>query len=103
MTGLKPIKRVTIYAEGSLEEHVVELCTISGARGYTVLDCRAGKGVKTPVEGKFFNAPARVRIDVVADQDVAEKIMTHLNGEAYLQRPILAVIENVEIGEKVAY
>ena len=44
MIELQTIRRVTIYADGALEESLIEQFLALGSTGYTVVECR-GNGV----------------------------------------------------------
>lgn len=103
MPEFKTVRRVTIYADGSLEQTLLDVCRKQGARGYTVLECRGGKGLNTAVEGRFLSNTARVRIEVVADPPVAEAIMAQLASPTFARRPVLAVVEAVEVAQGVEY
>jgi hypothetical protein len=100
---LKTISRVTVFAEGVLEQTILQLCLKLGAHGYTVLDCRGGKGEHALVEKLFDSTPERVRIELLVEPDVAEKIMTLLASDQFIRRPVLACLETVQVMEGVHY
>ncbi|MFO0952011.1 MAG: hypothetical protein U0835_12840 [Isosphaeraceae bacterium] len=102
MAQFKTIRRVTVYADGALEQTILNLCTRFGARGYTVLAIREGKGLRTAAAGKF-GTPQSIRIELLVDPEVAQKILMALSSETFGPRPVLACSEPVEVAEGAAY
>jgi hypothetical protein len=104
MPAFRTVRRVTIYADGSLEATILDLCLKQGARGYTVLAAHSGKGLRTAVEGRSLSGtPHKVRIEIVAEPAVAEAILTQLSSPAFARRPVLAVMDSVEVGVGVEF
>jgi hypothetical protein len=97
----RKIARVTVYADATLEHHLLEQCIKLGATGYTVQDCR-GKGKHELVEDPFVGA-LRVRIEMLVPTAVGEKILHFLNQEGFKRRAVLACLENVQVGAHEAF
>jgi hypothetical protein len=95
MKELKSIRRITVYADGMLEQTILNVCLKLGAHGYTVLNCRGGKGEHGLVEDVLGDTPQRVRIEFLVEPEVADKIMSLLSGEHFIHRPVLACLETV--------
>lgn len=75
MSAFKTISRVTVYADGALEQHLIEQFLKIGVTGYTVLECR-GKG-KHELEYDPFQGVARVRIEMLVVSALAEKLIVY--------------------------
>ena len=69
-------KKVEIIVEASLLEDALALIEKLGARGYTVLPARAGRGVDGAWEtGNISGAFQMVMVVVIADATIAERIV----------------------------
>ena len=69
-------KKVEIIVEASLLEDALALIERLGARGYTVVPARAGRGVDGVWEtGNISGAFQMVMVIVIADAAVAERIV----------------------------
>lgn len=95
MLELKSIRRVTIYATGALEEPLVTHFLALGSTGYTVTECR-GKGEHRVVDDPL-GPPPFIRIEVLVQPAVAEKIMTFLQAHHLKNQAVAACVETVEV------
>jgi len=93
------LKLVTIVAEPVLEERLVEELQRLGARGHTVTDARGAgsRGLRAtdpPGQG--------VRIEVVASDAVASRILDHVASHYFAHYAVIAFVSSVEVvrGEK---
>lgn len=95
MIPLEELRRITVYADSALEEQLLEHFVQMGAKGYTVVECR-GKGKHAIVED-MFHPMKEVRIEVIVQPEVAERIMEYL-GQAYFHnRAVLGALETVRV------
>jgi hypothetical protein len=95
MSQLQTIRRVTVYADASLEDSLLAKFTELGANGYTVVNCR-GKGehsVVTPI----FSDVSHVRIELLVQPAVAERIIDLLASGHYQSRAVAACVETVQV------
>jgi MFS superfamily sulfate permease-like transporter len=92
---LVPIRRITVVAESSLENRLLESFANLGASGYTVTGC-AGAGRRGLQKDPTTSEP-RVRIEVLAPADVAERMLSYLHREIYPISAVTACIETVEV------
>jgi hypothetical protein len=95
MSQLQTIRRVTVYADAALEETLLAKFTELGSNGYTVVDCR-GKGEHSVVTTPFDEA-TQVRIELLVQPVVAERIIDHLASGQYQSRAIAACMETVQV------
>jgi hypothetical protein len=95
MSQLKTIRRVTVYADATLEESLLEKFLELGSTGYTVVPCR-GKGEHALVTDPF-SAVTQVRIELLVQPAVAEKIVAYLGSGHFQSRAIAACVETVEV------
>jgi hypothetical protein len=95
MLEMKPIRRVTVYAAGSLEESLLSQFLALGSTGYTVTECR-GKGEHRVIEDPF-GPPPFVRIEVLVKPAVAEKILSYLQANHLKNQAVAACVETVEV------
>ncbi len=94
MSQLQTIRRVTVYADAALEETLLAKFTALGSNGYTVVDCR-GKGEHSVVTTTFSEV-SHVRIELLVQPAVAEKILDYLAGH-HRGRAVAACVESVEV------
>lgn len=88
------LKLVTIVAEAVLEERLVDDLRRLGAKGYTVTDARGegSRGLRTmDWEGK------NIRLETIVSEEVAERILAHLQEAYFPHYAIIAYVENVEV------
>ena len=95
MAELRTISRVTVYASGSLEAVLLKQFLAMGSTGYTVSACR-GKGEHDTVDDPFANV-SRVRIELLVQPEVAEKILTYVDSPALKSHPGAACMEMVQV------
>ena len=74
-------KLVTIVTEAAIESRVCEEIKKLGAHGYTVTNAR-GSGHRG-VRNADWSSSGNVRIEVVCDETVAERIQAHLKEHYY--------------------
>ena len=96
MVVLKTIRRVTVYADASLEALLVNRLMALGSTGYTVTDCR-GRGEHETVENPFSSTYNRVRIELLVQPEVAEKILTFLQAAHFKKQAVAACVETVQV------
>lgn len=95
MSELKTIRRVTVYADGALESILLKQFLAMGSTGYTVTTCR-GKGEHDTVDDPFATV-TRVRIELLVQPEVAEKILHFVDGAALKSHPVAACMETVQV------
>jgi hypothetical protein len=94
MSELQTIRRITVYADASLEQFLIEQFLKLGAKGYSVIECR-GKGKHEIIEDPYTGI-SRVRIETLVQPAVAEKIMHYLARDEFKRRAVAACVESVE-------
>jgi len=97
MAKLIQICRVTIIAETSLENDLIEKILKMGAKGYTCTNC-FGKGKHEMMED-FFTGRTQVQIAVLAVPALAEEILKHAHQLRSNRRKVLAYMEPVTVYE----
>lgn len=95
MITLHPIRRVTVIAESILEQELILNFQKLGARGFTVMTCR-GKG-RHEVMANIFTGIASVRIELLVQEEVAERIMEYLNRDYFQNYAVIACIDPVQV------
>ena len=103
MPQLKSISRVTIYCEEQLANALIQQCQKLGARGYTSVECKGGKGFHQMMEDPFVGHASRLRVEMLVDPEVAEKIIDALDREPFVSRPVLACIDPVKVSVRDHY
>lgn len=78
---MHPRKLVVIITEGALENTLARELIALGAHGYTVSDVR-GRGSRGTRESAW-EADRNIRIDVICDEAVAERIATAMQERYY--------------------
>jgi hypothetical protein len=101
MAGLKTIRRVTVYADGGLEATLLRHFLQMGSTGYTVSVCR-GKGEHDTVDDPFANV-TRVRIELLVQPEVAEKILELVDSPQFKKHPLAACMETVQVAASERY
>jgi hypothetical protein len=91
---------VTIVTDASLERRLIEDVEGLGARGWTVTDAR-GKGAEGEREPGLYTI-GNIRIEVVCDPPVAERIAAHVSAEYFADYAIVLYLSDVRVlrGEK---
>ncbi len=95
MSQLQTIRRVTVYADAALEDSLLAKLTELGSNGYTVVDCR-GKGEHSVV-ANLFSEVSHVRIELLVQAAVAERIIDVLASGHYQSRAVAACVETVQV------
>src|SRR4051812_239685 len=95
MGELKTIRRVTVYADGSLEAVLLNKFLAFGSTGYTVSPCR-GRGEHDTVDDPFATV-TRIRIELLVQPEVAEKILDFVDSPALKSHPVAACMESVQV------
>jgi nitrogen regulatory protein PII len=72
---------MTIVTEAILEVELCEILEQLGATGYTVTNAR-GSGHRG-IRNAGWSSSSNVRIEVICNQDVAQRIATHLRENYY--------------------
>lgn len=91
---------VTIVTEASLERRLIQDLENLGARGWTVSDAR-GKGAEGERE-PGWDTVGNIRIEVVCDPPIAERIAAHVSAEYFEDHAIVLYLSDVRVlrGEK---
>jgi hypothetical protein len=95
VSELNTIRRVTVYADGSLEAVLLKKFLAFGANGYTVTACR-GKGEHDTVDDPFATV-TRVRIELLVQPEVALKILAYVDSPSLKNHPVAACMETVQV------
>ena len=93
MKNLVSIYRVTVVTESELEQPIVDQFAKLGAKGYTSTYCR-GRGEHEIFEDPL-RATGRIRIELIVQPQVAEKIMDFLHGPQFAARPLAVCLDQV--------
>jgi hypothetical protein len=86
---------LTIVAEAAIESQLCDDITRLGAHGYTVTDAR-GRGSRGVRDASWSQA-GNVRIEVICDRSVAERIIEHLRAAYYDNYAMIAMLSEVEV------
>lgn len=95
MVELKTICRVTVYADGGLEDILLKQFLAMGSTGYTTMVCR-GKGEHDTVDDPFATV-TRVRIELLVKHDLAVKILGLVDSPQYKAHPLAACMETIQV------
>jgi hypothetical protein len=101
MVPLHPIRRVTVYASAGLEETLLARFRALGARGYTLVEAR-GVGTHPTAEDPFAKS-SHVRIELMVNHELGDRIMEFLQGLHTHRQPVTACIEDVEVADPEHY
>ena len=93
--GLATVRRITVVADGSLEEWLEREFVKCGATGYTAIPCY-GAGRRDLDNGRAEKA-AKVRIEVVALPDVCDAILDFLRRDTLPEHHVTACVEAVDV------
>lgn len=91
-------KLLTVICEAGLESRLVEEIMHLGAHGYTVTDSR-GSGSRG-VRNGIWDASANIRLEVVCEEAVAERIAVHLQQHYYDNYAMILYSMDVEVLRK---
>ena len=101
MLTLKTIRRVTVYSSKALEDTLVSRCLSLGANGYTITDCR-GHGTHPVPEDPMTNS-THVRMELLVQPDVADKILIFLQSDHLRSHAVAACVEDVQVPSTEGY
>ncbi len=93
--GLATVRRITVIADGTLEEWLEREFVNCGATGYTAIPCY-GAGRRHLGNGSVDQS-AKVRIEVIATADVCELILDFLRRDILAEHHITACLETVDV------
>jgi hypothetical protein len=95
MIEMITIRRVTVYAAASLEQNLIPHFLSLGATGYTVTPCR-GKGEHKVLDDPMVST-SHVRIELIVQPPVADKIMMFLHADYLKSQAVAACVEDVRV------
>jgi hypothetical protein len=95
MAELKEIRRIVIICDTTLERPILETVLRLGTKGYNCVYC-FGKGRHESVEDPFTGR-SRVRIEVLTNFTVADRIIEYVHGEEFGPYPVTAFMDTVEV------
>jgi MFS superfamily sulfate permease-like transporter len=93
--GFLAIRRITIVTEPEIEDQLSRELAAVGASGYTLMDC-SGVG-RTQLSTSVPRRETRVRFEVLATSDVAERILDVFRKEIAPHHKATLSIETVEV------
>ena len=88
-------KLLTVICEARLESRLAEDVMRLGAHGYTVTDAR-GRGARG-ARNAAWDSAANIRLDVVCEEQVAQKIAEHLKKNYYDNFAMILFSVDVEV------
>jgi hypothetical protein len=88
-------KLLTIITEASLERRLLADIKARGAHGYTITEAR-GEGTRGVRESGFEKA-GNIRVEIVCDSVVAERIATWLKEHYYRDYAMILFTQDVEV------
>ncbi len=88
-------KLLTVVCEAGLESRLAEDVMRLGAHGYTVTDAR-GRGSRG-VRNAAWDTAANIRLEVVCEEQVAQKIAEHLKKNYYDNFAMILFSVDVEV------
>lgn len=88
-------KLLTIVTEATLEASLIKDFEQLGARGYTITDAR-GKGDRG-IRSASWDASANIRIEVICDATVSDKIVSHLKERYYSNYAMISYLLDVDV------
>ena len=86
---------LTIICEASLEPELVDEMARLGARGYTITEAR-GRGAHGLRDGSW-GASANIRVEVLCDEAVAERLVDMLQTRFYADYGIVVFVVDVAV------
>lgn len=89
------IKLLTVVTEAVLESSLVQDLDRLGATGYTVVNAR-GRGSRGVRVGDW-SSNSNIRLEVVCDADLAQKISFHLERTYYNDYAMILYLSDVEV------
>lgn len=88
-------KLLTIITEAALEDTLETDLNTLGAKGYTILDAR-GSG-HNGLRSANWDASKNIRIEVICSEEVADKVVGHLQKTYYKNYAMILFLTNVEV------
>lgn len=88
-------KLLTIVTEAALEASLGEELRTLGATGYTIVNAR-GRGSRG-VRDAGWSSSGNIRVEVVCDDDTAERIATYLRENYYRDFAMIVYLSDVEV------
>jgi hypothetical protein len=95
MIQLHTISRITVYASEALSNNLIVRFVELGAKGYTIVESR-GKGDHGTVEDLFAHS-SHVRIEVLVQPAVADRIMEYLASPVLRNQSVAATLDEVSV------
>lgn len=93
--GLATMRRLTVVADGAIEQWLEENFVELGATGFTSLPC-SGAG-RRELEGGVAAVNSKVRIEVVMSHQTCEAILSFLRSDVLPQHQVTACVETVDV------
>lgn len=90
------VRRVTVIADSMLEKPLLQAFLTLGARGYNIIECR-GKGEHGLVDNPLGGKSAEIRIEVIVQPEIADKIFDYLQRDVFTRHAVTATIDTVEV------
>ena len=88
-------KLLTVVTESALERQLVHDVLEFGAHGYTISEARGG-GAHGEMQGAF-SLDSNIRMDVICDDTVAERLALHLRDHYYSNYAMVVFLSEVEV------
>jgi nitrogen regulatory protein PII len=88
-------KLLTVITEAALETHLTRDLDDLGAPGYTITNAR-GRGQRG-VRKAGWEADSNIRVEVICDDDTAQKIARHLRERYYENYAMILTLSDVEV------
>lgn len=88
-------KLLTVVCEAALESRLAEAVMRLGAHGYTVTEAR-GRGSRG-VRNAAWDEAANIRLEVVCEEPVAQRIAEHLRQHYYANYAMILYCSDVEV------
>jgi MFS superfamily sulfate permease-like transporter len=89
-------KRLTIVADEAIERAITRQFASLGATGYTVIPCE-GVGTHDLLNGDQHERKPRVRIEVIATDDVCEKLISWIRQDVFPEHRVTVSVETIEV------
>jgi hypothetical protein len=95
MAEMQTIRRITVYADQALEKPLLSHFLSLGSKGYTLTEAR-GLGEHHTIEDPFSRS-THIRIELLVQVAVADKIMEYLSQPGFARQPVAACVEPVQV------